>query len=157
MKNSSHYSLLLCSLPLIWSISACNPQENSSANEKTSRIDIGQVRAEIEKADKAFSQAFKDRDSVAVANFYASDGAFGSISGHEQLASTWGSMIRTAVKDSTSDLNFEISSLMSDDQYVVELGRYQMVGEGKIQNEGKYVVAWKQEDGTWKIYRDVGL
>jgi uncharacterized protein (TIGR02246 family) len=37
-----------------------------------------------------------------------------------------------------------------------EVGRYTLGGEGgQVLDQGKYVVIWKQEDGKWKLHRDI--
>ena len=40
---------------------------------------------------------------------------------------------------------------------VIELGRYTLYGTNDIQlDRGKYIVIWKQENGQWKLHRDIG-
>jgi uncharacterized protein (TIGR02246 family) len=37
-----------------------------------------------------------------------------------------------------------------------ELGHYTLSGrDGKVLDVGKYVVIWQEQDGAWKIYRDI--
>ena len=39
---------------------------------------------------------------------------------------------------------------------LAETGTYEMYGDNnKTLDKGKYVVVWKQENGQWKIYRDI--
>lgn len=38
----------------------------------------------------------------------------------------------------------------------IEVGRYTLDnGEGQMIDQGKYIVIWKQENGAWKLYRDI--
>jgi ketosteroid isomerase-like protein len=52
-------------------------------------------------------------------------------------------------------------SLESTDVYgnpdlVVEEGKFTVGdGSGKTVDEGKYIVLWKQENGKWKLWRDM--
>lgn len=40
---------------------------------------------------------------------------------------------------------------------IIEIGRYTAYGANDAQMDmGKYIVIWKKENGTWKIYRDIG-
>jgi ketosteroid isomerase-like protein len=37
-----------------------------------------------------------------------------------------------------------------------EVGRYILEGEGgQVLGQGKYIVIWKQEEGQWKLHRDI--
>jgi ketosteroid isomerase-like protein len=41
-------------------------------------------------------------------------------------------------------------------ELVSEEGSYEISGaDGKALDKGKYIVNWIQEDGQWKIYRDI--
>ena len=143
---------------LILSGSSCNNTGKSGTGQKESFIDVTKARPEIEAVNKQFSEDFKNKDSVALANHYASDGMLGSVRGKDKLVSTWHRMIQNALKNGTPDFLFTTSSLASDDEYVVELGKYRFVDQdGNIKDHGKYVVVWKKEGGEWKIYRDNGL
>jgi len=157
MKRYKITALLLTVFIFLSTVS-CTPAEKSEDNTQSNFIDIAQVRPEIEARDKQFSEAFRNQDSVALANFYASNGTLGSIIGKDNLVTTLNRMIQSAIEDGRPNLLFTISSLTSDEEYVVELGIYQFVDtDGNVKEHGKYVVVWKQEDGKWKIYRDVGL
>lgn len=143
---------------LLPSIISCNKVEKPGTNQKASFIDVSKARVGIEALDKQFSEDFRNKDSVALADYYTSDGMLGSVTGKDNLVSTWSKMIKSAAENGTPDLTFTISSFASDDEYVVELGSYQFVDkDGTVKSQGKYLVAWKQEGGQWKIYRDVGL
>jgi ketosteroid isomerase-like protein len=38
----------------------------------------------------------------------------------------------------------------------IEIGKYSLRGEaGKVFDNGKYVVIWKQEGDQWKLHRDI--
>ena len=38
----------------------------------------------------------------------------------------------------------------------LETGRYELYdAQNKILDKGKYVVVWKQENGEWKLFRDI--
>ena len=137
---------------------SCNTSEKPGTNQKTSFIDVSKARPEIEAVNNQFSKDFKNQDSVALTNHYASDGMLGSVKGKDKLVSTWHRLIQNALKDGTPDFLFTTNSLASDDEYVVELGSYRFVDQnGNVKDHGKYVVVWKQEGGEWKIYRDNGL
>ena len=46
--------------------------------------------------------------------------------------------------------------VMGGPEVVVETGSYELLGAAnKSLDKGKYVVAWKMEDGKWKMHRDI--
>jgi ketosteroid isomerase-like protein len=39
---------------------------------------------------------------------------------------------------------------------VIEVGRYRLSGAGgEMMDQGKYIVIWKQDEGRWKLHRDI--
>jgi hypothetical protein len=43
-------------------------------------------------------------------------------------------------------------------ELVEEEGNYELLGaEGKIIDQGTYVTLWKEENGKWKVWRDIGM
>lgn len=138
--------------------SSCNNTAPPPAKEETSGIDLTKARPEIEAVDRQFEQDFKNQDSLALANHYASDGMLASVRGRDNIVTAWGRMITNAVASGTPEVIYTTTSMMSDDEYVVELGTFKLVDSSDTPKvEGKYVVVWKQEGGEWKIYRDMGL
>ncbi|HKK11692.1 MAG TPA: hypothetical protein VJ945_02600, partial [Flavobacteriaceae bacterium] len=100
MKTLRITQLLWVILFLI-SISACNNAAKSETEQKATFIDIAQARKEIEAIDTQFTEDFKNKDSVALANHYASDGTLGSVKGKDNLVSTWNKMIKNAFDNET--------------------------------------------------------
>jgi hypothetical protein len=50
------------------------------------------------------------------------------------------------------------SSLSTDPEFLAEVSIYEFKdSKGNVKYKGKYVVAWKYEDGIWKLYLDIGL
>lgn len=125
--------------------------------QPTEAIDLKKARATIEGIDKQFSKDYLNGDSIAIAAHYAKDAQFGSLKGKEIL-SYWGRSIRNSIKNNTRNLLFTTTALTSDGEFLVELGIYEIKDDNNIsKGKGKYVVVWKQEDGRWKLYRDIGL
>jgi len=123
----------------------------------TTAFDISKARSWIESDNAKFVEEVKRGDSNALAAHYASD-AWLMFDNSEPLkgsaiASGWGGAIRSGMKD----LKITTVDLTGNAELLVETGMYEMIGEGnKTLDKGKYVVAWKPENGGWKIYRDIG-
>ncbi|WP_297690699.1 DUF4440 domain-containing protein [uncultured Eudoraea sp.] len=137
---------------ILFSISAIFGQ--STEQEK---IDLIKARAIIDSLDKKFSKHFFEGDSLALYNMYAKGAYFGTSKGKDILSS-WGGQIRYSIENDMPNLLFTTTSLTTDNEFLFELGKYQMKdSKGNLKGEGKYLLVWKQEDGKWKIYRDMGL
>ncbi len=149
--------VLVMTLVMLISASCKNKQKPETESPATT-IDLVRARKAIEGIDKQFSEDFSNADSLALAAHYATDGTWGSIQGKDNLISAWGKSIRNVVKNGTPNVLFTTNSLFSDGEYLVELGVYEFAdNDYNVKSQGKYLVVWKQEDGEWKIYRDIGL
>jgi ketosteroid isomerase-like protein len=157
MKSFSSH---LCIAGSIIFLLSCNTTPNEKAAIATNDgagFDLSAARAWIENDNAKFSGEIIKGDSQAVASHYASDG-WVMMSNSEPIkgsaiASAWGEVIRMGVKD----LKITTVDLIGDSALLAETGTYEMYGAGnKLLDKGKYVVVWKQENGTWKIYRDIG-
>lgn len=121
------------------------------------KIDLIEARAIVDSLDKKFSKHFFEGDSLALYNMYAKGAYFGTSKGKDILSS-WGRQIRYCIENDMPHLLFTTTSLTTDNEFLFELGKYEMKdSKGKLKGEGKYLLVWKQEDGQWKIYRDMGL
>ena len=138
-------------------LAGCREQQSTDSKSLPERVDLQKVRQIIEGLDKQFSKDFYNGDSVALANYYSSDARFGSLRGKDIL-SACGRMVRNSIKNNTRNLLFTTTALTGDSVYVVELGIYEMRDDkNNLKDKGRYAVVWKEENGEWKIYRDIGL
>lgn len=155
-KRYATSRLILLSLCLLFNNSILLAQATESKAELPA-IDLQKARIIIESIDKQFSINYLNGDSVAIAALYAKDAEFGSLKGKEILA-YWGKSIRNSIKNNTRNLLFTTTGLTGDSEFLVELGIYEIKDDkNNLRGKGKYVVVWKQEDGRWKLYRDIGL
>jgi ketosteroid isomerase-like protein len=139
-------------------LSDCSSKEEQKTATDVSTIDLNEARKVIESIDAKFAEDFNKGDSLALAGYYAKDGRLGSVRGRENLVSALGKIIRNALKNGTPHIKYTTTSLSSDGEFLVETGIYQSSdNEGNVKGNGKYLVVWKQKDGLWKIYRDIGL
>jgi ketosteroid isomerase-like protein len=126
-------------------------------NPAPATIDLQKARMIIDSLDRQFSQYYFTGDSVAIYNMYAKEAKFESLKGNEILLS-WGKQIRNSITNDTRNLIFTTTSLSTDNEFLLEVGVYEIKdSKGNSKHKGKYLVVWKQEDGKWKLYRDMGL
>ena len=164
MKLQMRFETLLKLIVKLVLVNLCVLLYNSVASAQTTiakpeppATDMQKARVIIDSIDKQFSKDYLNGDSVALADYYTTDAQFGSLKGKDIL-SYWGKSIRNSIKNNTRNLIFTTSALTGDSEFLVELGIYERKDDkGNLKGTGKYLVVWKQEDGEWKIYRDIGL
>ncbi|MEJ7740856.1 MAG: DUF4440 domain-containing protein [Chitinophagaceae bacterium] len=139
---------------------ACNDASNNetatmSTNDSSS-FDLSKTRADIEADNAKFMDEIKRGDSAALAEHYHSEGQV-LMSNSEpvmrrDISSAWGSIIRMGVKE----LKITTTDVVGNKDLLVETGVYEDYGDkNAIIDKGKYIVAWRKENGNWKIYRDI--
>lgn len=115
------------------------------------------VRDIIAAANDKFMATFKAGDAAGMATLYTEDGLVmppnsDFVRGHEALQGFWQAIMDMGIKEATMDI-IEVDDLGDT---AIEVSKYTMQGEGgQVLDEGKYIVVWKQEDGQWKMYRDI--
>lgn len=141
-------------------MAACNsenkelPAENPVAENN---IDLPQAKALIDSINLKFTEEVRNGDSVALASHYWPDAEI-LLSNSEAVKGTdvlpvWGSMIRMGVKHFT----FQTTDITLGGNLLVETGKYEMkAADQSLIDRGKYVVVWKNQNGEWKLFRDIG-
>lgn len=116
----------------------------------------GDFNAAVRTAVKDFQEALTSKDAARLGGLYAQDAiAFppnaDMLKGREAIQAFWKGLmdigftgqLETLETENQGDLGFEV-------------GTYKILGaDGKMVDQGKYVVVYKKEDGAWKLYRDI--
>lgn len=125
--------------------------------DKETAFDMQKAKSFIDSVNTKFSQQLRDGDSVALASNYWPDAEL-LLSNSEpikgkDIMSAWGATIRMGINDMT----FTTTDIAGDANFLIETGSYEMKdGNKTLIDRGKYVVVWKQQNGEWKLYRDMG-
>ena len=115
------------------------------------------LHAAIRAADDNMESAFGQGDSEGIAGLYTEDGMLlpaGSdpVTGKPAIQAFWQGAMDTGIKG----LGLEIVELEDHGSTAIEVGNYTLSSEGEeVIDRGKYIVIWKQEDGQWKLHRDI--
>ena len=153
----SSFILMAGSFMSLWACNTAPDEKTAMPTSDTTKFDLSAARSWIENDNAKFAEEVKRGDSAAVAAHYASDAlvmmAHSEPAKGKDIASTWGQVSRMGIKD----MKITTVDLTGNADLLAETGTYELYGEGnKLLDKGKYVVVWKQENGTWKIYRDIG-
>jgi uncharacterized protein (TIGR02246 family) len=115
------------------------------------------ARAAIEAATAKFSAAFKAGNAADMAAFYADDAVLlppnsQVVRGRPAIQKLWQDFIDSGAKElalTTTDV--EAAGMLASETGTARVKD----AAGKILDEAKYVVVWKQVGGKWMIYRDI--
>ncbi len=119
----------------------------------------GNAKTAIEAGAVAFVDAFNSGDGKNLAALYTEDATVlppggATVVGREAIAKFWQGAIDSGLKAEKID-PVEVHE-MGD--LTGEVGNFILIapGEsGETKVHGKYIVIWKQVDGTWQLHRDI--
>lgn len=115
------------------------------------------IHSKIRKADDNFESTFAKGDAAGMANLYTDDGMLlptGSdfIRGRQAIQQLWQGAMDMGIKQA----KLEIVEVEHYGDTAIEVGQYTLSGEGsQVMDQGKYIVIWKQQNGQWKLHRDI--
>ena len=115
------------------------------------------ARTAIDAANANFMAVFRASDAAAVADCYTSDAQLlpansEPISGREAIEGFWRNVMGMGI----AGVKLETAELEAQGDLAVEIGRYVLSGaDGGALDNGKYVVVWHRDAGTWKLHRDI--
>jgi uncharacterized protein (TIGR02246 family) len=110
------------------------------------------IRNAIQAGNEKFMSAFKQGDAAAVAALYTSDAKLlppnnQMLSGPPEIQAFWQGAMNLGIKDA----KLETVAVETRDDLAVEVGRYTLTiqpeGGDSLTDTGKYVVAWKNDNG----------
>jgi uncharacterized protein (TIGR02246 family) len=133
------------------------PRTSDATRASSSSAGAPAQREAIDVANAQFMSAFRAADAGACADCYTRDAQLlpansEPVSGTDAIASFWGGAMRMGI----ADVKLETVELESQGDLAVEVGRYILAGaDGGAIDNGKYVVVWHRDGGTWKLHRDI--
>ena len=117
-------------------------------------MDIGET---IANANVDFMVTFNRGDAAGMAELYTEDGQVlppnsDFVTGKEAIQAFWQAIMDMGIKEA----KLNIVEVEQQGNLAVEISKFSLHGgEGQVLDQGKYIVIWKQEDGQWKLHRDI--
>ena len=111
----------------------------------------------IRAANDRFMDAFNSGDTEGLASLYTDEGQIlptgrDVVTGKVEIQGFWQALLEMGIKSA----KLETLELNEYTDTAVEVGKYKLGGEDdQVLDQGKYIVIWKQEDGQWKLHRDI--
>jgi ketosteroid isomerase-like protein len=145
-------------LPLV--IAACLYSCTSSPATDTAKttepaFDLSHAKQSIESNLKKFSEAALKGDSATVVGVYHSDARVFPPNMPAGDKNLMGSLAAGLPKMGVKTFTLNTTDVTGNADQLVETGTFEMADGSKIIEKGKYVDIWKQENGEWKLWRDI--
>jgi ketosteroid isomerase-like protein len=164
-RARTHLAVLAITFLLLALTAACSPQSKTSASEPAEPamdLTIGpeanaSVRAEIEAANGRLMEAVMNTDAAALTALYTSNArlmAPGSetIVGSDAIQTNWQNTFDAGL--STALLETVSAEALGDT--AIEEGTFTLrAADGSVMDQGKYIVIWKLDNGSWKLHQDI--
>lgn len=115
------------------------------------------IQTHIATVNSKLMGAFKRGDALAIAHLYTSEAHLlpahsDVVRGTAAIRTFWQALIDMGLKEAT----VETVELEAHGETAIEVGRYRLFAAGgAVADQGKYLVVWKHDGGTWKLHRDI--
>ena len=135
-------------------LNACN---NDAEKTASAGFNLDSAKAAIAASNKVFGSCFASGDSAAFINCYTSDACINP----PNMPRMCGAQAITAFFNGGRQMGIRNIALNTEEVFggkdcVVETGTYEMFMENNVSGEeGKFIVVWKEENGNWKMFRDI--
>ena len=151
------FGLALTLLVSILAISCNEAEKPATVVEETKPVfSLDSARKEIEDINRVFMDYVAKGDSVAIGNLYTQDAKVmfagnPTAVGRSSIQSLFGGMLKSGI----TKADLKIIALFGNDDLLVEEGEVTVYVKDKVAGVDRYLVAWKKEDGKWKLFRDI--
>jgi len=134
---------------------SCNHVDHAHPTEAA--FDIGPVKAHIAEMNKSYSKRFTTNDTAFYNERYCKDAevyspAMPAVKGRDSIRA----FFYSGGNNDEAVIELPTGNIYGNADLVVEDGTYNFPdGKGGSVDKGKFIALWKQEDGKWKLYREI--
>lgn len=135
---------------------SCNNEAEKTATEAPA-FSLDSAKAAIAASNATFGDGFATGDSTGFVSHYTSDACINP----SNMPKMCGTAAITAFfnggyKMGIRGAKITTAEVMGGKEGVIETGSYEMFADkGASIDKGKFIVMWKEENGKWKMHRDV--
>ena len=132
----------------------CAAQEGGTTGG--AEVDQDQVRQAIEAQNARFERYVENQQFDSLTAIYTANGQLmapnAPTASGENIVGAFESIAQMGV----SSINLQTMEVEAAQDFAYEVGNYTLQTESGMEaDNGKYIVIWKQEDGEWKLHRDI--
>jgi ketosteroid isomerase-like protein len=137
-------------------LAACNATTATDAPASTA-FNLDSVKAHITEMNKSYGKRFTTNDLSFYKERYCKDAAvycpnLPAVIGIDSIMS----FFYAGGNNGEAVIELPPNNIYGNADLVVEDGTYSFPdGKGGIADKGKFIALWKQEDGKWKLFREI--
>ncbi len=118
---------------------------------------MASVAEQIRNKNAEFVEALRQKDGATIAGMYTAEARLmppGTewVEGRSKIQGFWESVFRSGITDAKLET---VDVDLIGGYTAVETGRFVLYAGKELADRGKYLVVWRNEDGLWKLHRDV--
>lgn len=150
------FFLVACTAATL-TFAACSNDKKEGGETMAPVFSLDSAKAQIAASNAVYGNGFATGDSASFISKYTKDGCImpanaPRLCGAEQIAAFFKGGIAMGI----GNIKLTSDEVMGGPEVVVETGKYDLLDKaGKSLDKGKFIVVWKQEDGKWKMHRDI--
>ena len=146
--------LFIISIPALLLFASCKTEKRK---ESVTIFNLDSAKVAIAESNKTYGSGFAKGDSSLFISKYTKDGCIMPANAPKLCGSqAIGMFFKGAKSNGVQNINLITEEVMGGPEVVVETGTYELLGAANASmDKGKFVVAWKMEDGKWKMHRDI--
>ena len=155
MNKQFFAAILTCFVAAASLLFSCNNQPGKS--DTASSFNLDSVKAAIAASNKVYGECFASGDSVKFAGSYTADACINPpnmprMCGTPAISGFFNGAVKMGIKN----LIITTEEVMGGENCVSEIGKFEVIGDKDASlDKGKFIVIWKNDNGKWKMYRDV--
>lgn len=156
MKHPLKFTAVLVTLVTVFG-SCTNAPEKTETNAGISTFSLDSVKEAITAGNKLFEECFPTGDSAKFIDRYTSDaciypGNMPRMCGPQPITAFFNGGYKMGIRN----IKLTTDEVSGGKEAVTETGNYELFADkGKVMDKGKYIVIWKEENGQWKMHRDI--
>ena len=137
----------------------------SSFSQKVSKqeFDLAKAKKELEAVNQKLSEYMVKGDAAGIASAYSADGYLmpdksSIVKGRENITKLWSDFISSCKASGIEigGLEITIKELSGDKNLLTDVGEFVFIKKnGDRFWKGKYIEVWKNENGKWKVHREM--
>ena len=122
-----------------------------------SELTLTAIHDVVLEANELFMDRFNHGDAAGMAELYTEEGQVlppngDFLTGKPAIQALWQGLMDMGIKK----VKLEIVEVEGHGHTAFEVSTYTLLDEnGQTLDHGKYMVIWKEEDGAWKLHRDI--
>ncbi|MBP6430139.1 MAG: nuclear transport factor 2 family protein [Ferruginibacter sp.] len=149
--------ILFFALVATFCITLFSCTNEAEKKEVTSSFNLDSVKAAIAASNATFGGGFATGDSTAFVSHYTSDACINpsnmpKMCGTQAITAFFNGGYKMGIRG----VKITTDEVMGGKDGVIETGAYEMFADKGVSiDKGKFIVMWKEENGKWKMHRDV--